>query len=147
MPALLTYADSNIEKHVRLYGEIRKILGLPDQTIPTMETIHALLSTKPDKLVLLARIAGDSQNIPDPNGNTRLIRRMLITNIEDALLGLDQIVAGNATDPSYSIEDLMVVAEAIRKQKLDRTVKRQRIAKSSNIPPKIKARYFTGYPK
>ena len=121
-----------------------------------MENQSAFFSTRIDKLVVLTRVlrrtAQSQRDI-----NTTIINKILFSNLEDVLLVINNLRKNEETGiyEEISIDELFRRVRAIknetaglnREDKKARKVKdRLQLANGMQNEPKIKLRYFRGYP-
>ena len=63
------------------------------------------------------------------------------------MLALDGIgVEQHSTEPEYTIQQLLARVKQIKAQKKPKDLKRAKIEEAKYIDPKVKQRYFKGYP-
>ena len=146
MPAILGYSSENIKRRVSLFGKLANLYNPLINPVVLMEQEAAMFGAKTDKLLVLTRIAKNSLNDPSEI-NVKLIHDMIFTNLEDMMLALSEIgEEQHNTGPRYTSQDLIARAKQIKAQKIPKDEKRAEIEKAEYIDPKVKQRYFKGYP-
>ena len=145
-PSILSYSPENINRRVRLFGRLVEIFGSPINPIAMMEQETTLFSTKLDKLLVLTRIAKGSLHTASEI-DRKLIHDITFANLEDVMLALEGIgESQHSTEPQYTIQDILSRVKQIKAQKIPKETKRAEIESAEYIDPKVKQRYFKGYP-
>ena len=145
-PSILSYSPENINRRVRLFGRLVEIFGSPINPIAMMEQETALFGTKIDKLLVLTRIARNSLHTAN-EVDRKLIHDIVFANLEDVMLALEGVGEDqHSTEPQYTIQDILARVKQIKAQKIPKDVRRAEIEQAEYIDPKVKQRYFKGYP-
>ncbi|MBI2798214.1 hypothetical protein HYX70_02850 [Candidatus Saccharibacteria bacterium] len=145
-PSILGLAPGNIQKRVVLFSKLVGLFNSPINPVKLMEQEAGLFSTKIDKLLVLTRIARNS-TADASQVDRKLIHDIMFANLEDVLLGLEDLGEEQQNaNPNYTIQQLLARAKEIKKQSLGKNTKRARIERAAELDPKVKARYFKGYP-
>ena len=145
-PTILSYSPENINRRVRIFGRLVQIFDSPIDPIELMEQEPGLFGTKIDKLLVLARVAQNSLHTAS-EVDRKLIHDIIFANLEDVMLALEGIgEAQHSTAPQYTIQDILARVKQIKAQKTPKDTKRSEIESAEYIDPKVKQRYFRGYP-
>ena len=145
-PPILSYSPENINRRVRLFGGLVRVFDSPINPVEMMEQETTLFSTKLDKLLVLTRIASSSLHTAS-EVDRKLIHDIVFANLEDVMLALEDIgEAQHSTAPQYTIQDILLRVKQIKAQKTPKDNKRAEIQSAEYIDPKVKQRYFRGYP-
>jgi hypothetical protein len=146
LPSILGLSPENINRRVRLFGKLVEIFDSPIDPVAMMEQETTLFGTKIDKLLVLTRIARNSlHNLGEID--RKLIHDIVFANLEDVMLALEGIGEDqHSIEPKYTIQDILARVKQIKAQKLPKDVKRAEIESAEHIDPKVKQRYFRGYP-
>ena len=145
-PQILSYSPENINRRVRLFGRLVRVFDSPMNPVEMMEQETTLFGTKIDKLLVLARVAQNSLHTAS-EVDRKLIHDIIFANLEDVMLALEGIgEAQHSTAPQYTIQDILLRVKQIKAQKTPKDTKRSEIESAEYIDPKVKQRYFRGYP-
>jgi len=145
-PRILSLSPENINRRVRLFGRLVEIFGSPINPIAMMEQEAGLFGAKLDKLLVLTRIAKGSLHTASEI-DRKLIHDIVFANLEDVMLALEGIgESQHSAEPQYTIQDILARVKQIKAQKIPRETKRAEIESAEYIDPKVKQRYFRGYP-
>lgn len=144
-PSILGFAPETVTRKLRFLGGLIAVLGVEYDTVSLVEKSPNIMSSKRDKTVVLARIAGNSTDGPESFKPER-ITSLFITNLECILIALHRIGVARGKSPAYSMQELRKIARGVREEKLSREAMRDTIRDSEYIDSKVKRRYFRGYP-
>lgn len=140
LPTILGFAEKNIRRRIELLERLIKLYHLPFTPTELMKKNSTLFSTKLDKLMVLARILREYKVQPSELDKSP-VRYIIAINLEDILVALNQSHPENET-----IADFMKRANSVTALNLSKEQKRKIIHEGLDKFPKIKARYFKGYP-
>ena len=145
-PQILGFSPENINRRVRLFGRLVEIFGSPINPLEMMEQETGLFGTKLDKLLVLTRIAKGSLHTASEI-DRKLIHDITFANLEDVMLALEGIgESQHSAEPQYTIQDILARVKQIKAQKIPKETKRAEIESAEYMDPKVKQRYFKGYP-
>jgi len=136
-PAVLGYSFENIDGKIKMLEKLNNLYKL--DLIPTevIEKNKSILSSKIDKLWVLARIIKENVGTAGEIDN-KLISKLLFANLES-------IVLASRTKENQTINELIAEAKKIKKEMTSKEEKRELI---SNLPEDdlLKKRFERGYP-
>ena len=145
-PSIINLSSENINRRIRLFRHLVNMFDSPINPIELMQQELGLFGSKIDKLLTLTRIVRNSLQMAS-EVDRKLIHDIMFANLEDILLALEEIGDKQESDmPDYTIQQLVAKSKYIKKQKISKDIKRDRIKESEHIDEKVKKRYFKGYP-
>ncbi len=140
LPAILGLAFENIDRKLNMIRKIFSSYKLPFQAPDFIEKESSLISSKIDKLWVVARICRTYLTTPEQI-DVRLIHNLMFANIENLLVAIQK-------NPNiHTIAELLLNAKEIKKQNLDKSEKRRIIMEDQKSEiANIFRRYLRGYP-
>ena len=145
-PPIISLSPENINRRIKLFRHLVYMFDSPIDPIELMQQELGLFGCKIDKLLTLTRIVRNSLQMAS-EVDRKLIHDIMFANLEDILLALEEIGDKQESDmPDYTIQQLVAKSKYIKKQKISKDIKRDRIKESEHIDEKVKKRYFKGYP-
>jgi hypothetical protein len=140
-PPIFGLSENNIATKVRLLTRVIKLYNIPYTPQEIIEYIPVILGVNIDKMLVLIRVFREfAQNINEVS-KTNIVK-LLSSNLEDVLLAID--LSSNESD--LTIKDIIKAAKEVKSFGATREEKQRLIFDGLNNHPKIKRRYFQGYP-
>jgi len=139
LPTIFGMTIENIDRRLSLYRKIVDLYHLPVDPVDMMENDTMLFSSKPDKVMILARVLREFNVLPE-EFTPQMLTKLLVSNLENVLVALTE------SNPDEGVRKLFKKIDSVRKEKISIDKKRGIIGAMPKRLEKIRRDYFRGYP-